>query len=131
LKKAPELTDKQVGNRVRMRRLMLKISQQELAKMLGITFQQVQKYESGSSSISAGRLLEVAHALDTPIMFFFEGPSPEPSLGGQSRACVDELLGTSHGWPLIKAFSTINNARLRASVIRLVEDIAQDQKRDL
>src|SRR5580704_14977680 len=71
--KHPHPTDKHVGNRVRMRRLMLGMSQEKLADQLGLTFQQVQKYEKGTNRISASRLQEISHVLEVPVPFFFEG----------------------------------------------------------
>jgi transcriptional regulator with XRE-family HTH domain len=72
-KKVPNPTDKHVGSRVRMRRMMLSMSQQKLADGLGLTFQQVQKYERGANRIGASRLQQISHLLQVPIAFFFEG----------------------------------------------------------
>lgn len=78
--KRTDLIDKHVGNRVRMRRLMLKMTQEKLGDELGLTFQQVQKYEKGTNRISASRLQYLSRILDVPVPFFFEGL---PSAGGQ------------------------------------------------
>jgi transcriptional regulator with XRE-family HTH domain len=75
------LIDQQVGSRVRMRRLMLKLSQTDLADGLGLTFQQVQKYEKGMNRIGAGRLQQIAHILQVPVTFFFETASPSSVYG--------------------------------------------------
>src|ERR1700724_516887 len=72
--KSPNLTDRHVGSRVRMRRKMLSMSQTELADMLGLTFQQVQKYENGTNRVSASRLLQISRSLRVRISFFFEDP---------------------------------------------------------
>ena len=78
-KKAPNPTDKHVGSRVRMRRMMLGMSQEKLGDALGLTFQQVQKYEKGTNRIGASRLQQIAHILQVPVSFFFEGaPSVQP-----------------------------------------------------
>jgi transcriptional regulator with XRE-family HTH domain len=80
VKKLLNPTDKHVGSRVRMRRLMLDVSQQRLGDALGLTFQQVQKYEKGTNRIGAGRLQQLAHILQVPIAFFFEGAPDVPGL---------------------------------------------------
>src|SRR5580700_7111498 len=81
-KKAPNPIDRHVGSRVRMRRLMLGMSQEKLGDGLGLTFQQVQKYEKGTNRISASRLQEMSYILQVPVPFFFEGA---PQTAGQSR----------------------------------------------
>src|SRR6185295_13878486 len=82
-KKAPNPTDKHVGSRVRMRRMMLSMSQEKLGDALGLTFQQVQKYEKGANRIGASRLQQIASILQVPVAFFFEGaphaPGQQPS----------------------------------------------------
>jgi len=80
-KKAPNPTDKHVGARVRMRRMMLSMSQEKLGDALGLTFQQVQKYEKGTNRISASRLQHIASILKVPVAFFFEG-APGPAVAG-------------------------------------------------
>src|SRR5436853_4963170 len=77
VKKAPNPIDKHVGSRVRMRRMMLGMSQEKLGDALGLTFQQVQKYEKGTNRIGASRLQQISLILQVPISFFFEGaPAP-------------------------------------------------------
>ena len=89
--KLPNWTDKHVGNRIRTRRLMLNMSQNKLARTIGVTFQQVQKYEKGSNRVGASRLLQIASALEVPIGFFFEGLPPP---NGASRKKDDEFFGS-------------------------------------
>jgi transcriptional regulator with XRE-family HTH domain len=126
--KDPNPIDKHVGSRVRMRRLMLDMSQEKLADGLGITFQQVQKYEKGTNRISASRLQQASHILDVPVSFFFE-QSPEPAGHGRghgaspSAAYVDGFLATSDGLALVKAFMQIDDLTLRRSIVRVVEGI--------
>ena len=79
-KKAPNPVDKHVGSRVRMRRMMLAMSQEKLGDALGLTFQQVQKYEKGTNRIGASRLQQISHILQVPVSFFFEG-APTVALG--------------------------------------------------
>jgi transcriptional regulator with XRE-family HTH domain len=126
--KHPHPTDKHVGSRVRMRRLMLDITQEKLADHLGITFQQVQKYEKGTNRISASRLQHVGQILDVPISFFFD---QAPELAGNARrradsvspAYIDGFLATSDGLALVKAFMQIDDPALRRSIVRVVEGI--------
>lgn len=131
MKKAPNPIDKHVGSRVRMRRMMLGMSQEKLGDALHLTFQQVQKYEKGTNRIGASRLQQIAHILQVPVAFFFEGA---PSLPGQtpgvaeapSPAYVADFLATSDGLALTKAFMRLKDARLRRRIVDLVEAIARD-----
>jgi transcriptional regulator with XRE-family HTH domain len=121
--------DKYVGKRVRMRRLMLGMSQGALADQLGLTFQQVQKYEKGTNRISASRLQHMCHILQVPVPFFFDGA---PHVAGQVgkgveaplAAYIPDFLATSDGLALVKAFMQIGDSELRRSIVRLVEDMA-------
>lgn len=128
-KKSPNPTDKHVGSRVRMRRMMLSMSQGKLGDSLGLTFQQVQKYEKGTNRIGASRLQHLAVILQVPVAFFFEGaPSASGAAGGTgvapSPTYVTEFLATSDGLALSKAFMSIKNAKLKRSIVDLVEKIA-------
>jgi transcriptional regulator with XRE-family HTH domain len=134
-KKAPNPTDKHVGARVRMRRMMLGMSQEKLGDALGLTFQQVQKYEKGANRIGASRLQQIAHIIQVPVSFFFEGA---PSLPGQttegmaeapSPAYVSDFLATSDGLALTKAFMRIKDAKLRRRIVDLVEQMVTDSER--
>ncbi len=131
-KKSPNSTDKHVGSRVRMRRMMLEMSQTELGNDIGLTFQQVQKYEKGTNRIGAGRLHEIARILQVPISFFFEGSPREPGApaGAHSEAdgpplpsYVTDFLATSDGLALTKAFMQIKDANLRRRIVSLVQEI--------
>ena len=129
--KIPNPTDKYVGSRVRMRRMMLGMSQEKLADALGLTFQQVQKYEKGTNRISASRLQAISQILDAPVHFFFEG-GPQIAKGAHgahglgenpSPAYVTDFLTTSDGLALVKAFVKIKDAAVRRSIVRMVEAI--------
>lgn len=131
-KKAPNPIDKHVGSRVRMRRMMLSMSQEKLGDALGLTFQQVQKYEKGTNRIGASRLQQIAHILQVPVSFFFEGaphlPGQTSGLGeAPSPAYVSDFLATSDGLSLTKAFMRIKNGKLRRRIVDLVEQIAGDE----
>ena len=128
-KKAPNPTDKHVGSRVRMRRMMLSMSQEKLGGALGLTFQQVQKYEKGTNRIGASRLQQISHILQVPVAFFFEGaPTSHPPVDGMSEApsptYVSDFLATSDGLALTKAFMEIKEPKLRRRIVDLVEEIA-------
>src|SRR6202008_1825641 len=133
-KKAPNPTDKHVGARVRMRRMMLGMSQEKLGDALGLTFQQVQKYEQGANRIGASRLQPIAHILQVPGSFFFDGAPP--AAGQQpdglseapSPAYVSDFLATSDGLALTKAFMRISDSKLRRRTVDLVEQIAVSDK---
>ena len=129
VRKAPNPIDKHVGSRVRMRRMMLGMSQTTLANGLGLTFQQVQKYEKGTNRMGASRLQHISHILQIPVPFFFEDA---PHVAGQpkgeapSPAYVSEFLATRDGLTLTKAFMRITEPALRQRIVHLVEEIAGD-----
>ena len=132
-KKAPNPTDKHVGARVRMRRMMLSMSQEKLGDALGLTFQQVQKYEKGANRIGASRLQQISQILQVPVSFFFDGAPnapghhPLPRMSeAPSPAYVSDFLATSDGLALTKAFMRIKNSKLRRRIVDLVEQIADD-----
>ena len=130
MSKAPNPVDKYVGSRVRMRRIMLGMSQEKLGEALGLTFQQIQKYEKGTNRIGASRLQQIAQILQVPVAFFFEGAPHAP--GGAptgmseapSPAYVSDFLATSDGLSLTKSFMRIKNSKLRRRIVDLVEQIA-------
>jgi transcriptional regulator with XRE-family HTH domain len=127
-RKAPDAIDRLVGSRVRMGRLMLGLSQSALADAIGVAFQQVQKYEKGTNRIGAGRLQQIAHFLQVPIPFFFEGAPgleklPEITVTTPSSD-VSEFLSTSDGLALTMAFMQIKDAKLRRCLVGLVQQVA-------
>lgn len=133
IKKAPNPTDKHVGSRVRMRRMMLSMSQEKLGDALGLTFQQVQKYEKGTNRIGASRLQQISNILQVPVSFFFEGApdgANEASGFGEapSPTFVSDFLATSDGLALTRAFQRIEDAKLRRKIVDLVEQIAGEDK---
>jgi transcriptional regulator with XRE-family HTH domain len=132
--KSPNPIDKHVGSRVRMRRMMLGMSQEKLGDALGVTFQQVQKNEKGINRIGASRLQQLSSILQVPVPFFFEGApnvpgQPKGTIEGSSPAYVSEFLATADGLALTKAFTRIGDAKLRRCIVHLVEEIAGDDAR--
>jgi transcriptional regulator with XRE-family HTH domain len=129
-KKAPNFIDKHVGSRVRMRRKMLAMSQGKLGAALGLTFQQVQKYENGTNRMGASRLQQMSDILQVPIEFFFEGAlnasEPHGSGSALSVAQTDDFVSDSNGLRLIGAFMRIDNAAVRRRIVMLVQEIAGD-----
>lgn len=132
-KKSPNPIDKHVGSRVRMRRMMVNMSQEKLGEKLGITFQQIQKYEKGTNRIGASRLQQIANVLGVPVGFFFEGaPVPDGSAKGFSEAAspayVSDFLATSDGLALTKAFMKVTDSKVRRRIVDLVEAMAAEQE---
>jgi transcriptional regulator with XRE-family HTH domain len=131
-KKVPNPIDKHVGSRVRMRRMMLSMSQEKLGDGLDLTFQQVQKYEKGTNRIGASRLQHISQILKVPVSFFFEGAPNMPGHTGMgeapSPAYVSDFLATSDGLSLTKSFIRIKNAKLRRRIVELVEQMAEGQR---
>ena len=130
--KAPNPVDKYVGSRVRMRRIMLGMSQEKLGEALGLTFQQVQKYEKGTNRVGASRIQQISEILQVPVSFLFEGgPSGTGSFSeGTSPAYVSDFLATTEGLALTRAFTRITDAKLRRSIVELVEQIATRETPD-
>jgi transcriptional regulator with XRE-family HTH domain len=135
-KKAPNSIDKHVGGRVRMRRIMLGMSQVQLGEALGLTFQQVQKYESGTNRVGASRIQQIAQILQVPISFLFEGsPTAVPQAEGVSEApsldYISDFVATSQVLALIRAFTRITDAKVRRSIVDLVKHIASREALNL
>ena len=134
VKKVPNPIDRHVGSRVRMRRMMLGMSQEKLGNALKLTFQQVQKYEKGTNRIGASRLSQIADALKVSVSFFYEGaPGSTARADGMSEAVsppyISDFLATSDGLALVKAFQQIGDGKVRRRIVDLVEAIA-DKKPD-
>lgn len=121
--------DIHVGNRVRGRRKALGVSQGTLAEALGLTFQQVQKYERGSNRVSASKLYRIAGVLQVPVAYFFEGledpegPSPADGADRQIGGLVETLMATDGGAELAEAFTKIPPGPMRRRLVALVHTI--------
>ena len=129
--KSPNPTDVHVGNRIRMRRQTLQMSQEKLADGLGLTFQQVQKYEKGVNRVGASRLQAIAAILEVPVSFFFEGAPQAPrkkTAEAPSTDFVTDFLASADGHALVKAFVRIKEPALRRSIVRVVEAIDDSRR---
>ena len=117
--------DAEVGRRVRSRRLESRLSQTELADKIGVTFQQVQKYEKGVNRIGAGRLQRISEALEVPITFFFDA-SPHAAANDSSTSpdSVFNLMQTSGSVRIVKAFHKIKSRKAREVLVGMVEEMA-------
>jgi len=135
-KKVPNPIDRHVGSRVRMRRVILGMSQEKLGEAVGLTFQQIQKYEKGANRIGASRLQQISRTLDVPPAFFFEGAPSFEAAGGAvnplafaeepNTSYVADFLSTSEGLHLNMAFARIHDPKIRKRIVDLVLALAGD-----
>ncbi len=130
-KKSPNPIDIHVGSRVRLRRMMLGMSQEKLGEALGITFQQIQKYEKGTNRVGASRLQHIATVLKVPVSFFFEDApgTPDEAAGlaeSPSHSYVVDFLSSTEGLSLNKSFVRIKDARVRRRIVDLVQTLATE-----
>lgn len=131
-KKKPNPTDMHVGSRIRLRRNMLGMSQEKLGENLGITFQQIQKYEKGTNRVGASRLQAIANILGVPVAFFFEDlPGQQPIAGGgfaedSATAFALEFCTSAEGLQLNRAFVKITDLKVRRRIIDLVKSLAAE-----
>jgi transcriptional regulator with XRE-family HTH domain len=133
-KKQASPVDAQVGNRVRLRRMLIGMSQEKLGELLGLTFQQVQKYEKGMNRIGAGRLFHMAQILGVNIDYFYEGVSEQlPAAKGFAedggRTPVVEFVSSGEGLQLSLAFMRIKDAKVRKRVLDLVKSLADSDEK--
>jgi transcriptional regulator with XRE-family HTH domain len=138
VKKAPDPIDRHVGSRVRMRRILLGMSQEKLGEALDLTFQQVQKYEKGTNRIGASRLKQISQILNVSPGFFFEGvPALEGAAASdqvqaefaeedEGSTYIVDFLSTTEGVRLNKAFARIHNPKVRKRIIDLVTSLADE-----
>ena len=123
--RSPNKTDVYIGKRIKMQRLARGLSQTDVASRLGITFQQIQKYERGVNRVGAGRLQEIANLFSvTPAFFFEDGPRLKP---GQSEEAsgTTELLANKYNLALAQAYNRIRSRTVRRNVLELVEGLAE------
>jgi transcriptional regulator with XRE-family HTH domain len=134
-KKIPNPIDVHVGSRVRLRRMLIGMSQEKLGELLGLTFQQVQKYEKGTNRIGASRLYQIAQFLNVPVQFFFEDISEAlANVDGSSQnfseadsaPFVMEFVSSAEGLDLNRSYARISDTRVRKRVLELVRCLAQE-----
>ncbi len=130
--KNPNPIDVHVGNRVRMRRMLIGMSQERLGKELGLTFQQIQKYEKGTNRISASKLYRIAQILGVPVQYFFEdlpasvaNESVEGMAEARDQNMIMDFLGSAEGLQLNRHFAAIKDAEVRRAVVDLVRSLAK------
>jgi transcriptional regulator with XRE-family HTH domain len=129
-RKASNPIDVHVGSRVRLRRVLLGMSQEKLGEKLGITFQQVQKYEKGTNRIGASRLFRIAQVLNVPVAYFYEemtDGSEAPAAGfaeSKPGSYVVDFISSTEGLQLNKGFMKIRDPRVRRKVVELVRALA-------
>jgi len=134
----PNPIDVHVGGRVRFRRMLLGMSQEKLGERLGLTFQQIQKYEKGINRIGASRLFDLAQVLGVPVQFFYEEvPAAEPPplvaegfAEKPAEGSIVEFLRSRDGLELNKAFVRISDAKARRAIVDLVRSLANDDTND-
>ncbi len=134
VEKAPNPVDVHVGVRVRLRRLMMQMSQDRLGDKLGVTFQQVQKYERGANRVSASRLWGMAEILEVPIQYFFEGLKEKDEAYGfaedDETPMVYDFINSTDGVQLASAYSRISDPKIRRQILQLVRSLGTDAKED-
>lgn len=126
----PNPIDRHVGLRIRMRRKELSVSQERLAEAVGLTFQQIQKYERAANRVSASKLWELARALNTSIAYFYEG-LPEMELAGAPRQGIQDFLLTPEGLELAASFPRIHHPRLRRKLVELIRTLGEQAGQDV
>jgi transcriptional regulator with XRE-family HTH domain len=135
VKKVPNPIDKHVGSRVRMRRVLLGMSQEKLGEALSLTFQQVQKYEKGTNRIGASRLQQISKTLNVPPAYFFDGAPAfddgaditHSAAAESGSAYVVDFLSTTEGLHLNRAFARIQDSKVRKRIVDLVATLAGDE----
>ncbi len=137
MKKIPNPVDRHVGSRVRMRRVLLGMSQEKLGEALSLTFQQVQKYEKGTNRIGASRLSQISKILGVQVAFFFEGAPADSSFDdtsslmagfaeGEQASYISDIMSTPDGLQLARAFSRIRDPKRRRMVITMANTLADE-----
>ena len=127
-KRDPNFVDRHVGNRVRMRRLLVGMSQEKLGELLGITFQQVQKYEKGSNRVSASRLYQIARVLGVPVQFFYDELKEHDNASGYAESegadAIAGALQSPDGVQIARIFSETTDPDKRKLILNAVKLLA-------
>jgi transcriptional regulator with XRE-family HTH domain len=126
--KTPNPVDVHVGNCIRMRRIMLGMNQETLGKAVGLTFQQIQKYEKGTNRIGASRLQQICDVLEIPVSFAFDGSPGSSRFESSLPQYFTDFMRSEQGARLVKAFSTITDRDMRRSIVRMVRSLAESMQ---
>ncbi|MEM8986073.1 MAG: helix-turn-helix transcriptional regulator [Pseudomonadota bacterium] len=133
VKKSPNPIDIHVGSRVRLRRMLVGLSQDKLGEALGLTFQQIQKYEKGVNRIGASRLFQISKILTVPVSFFFDDmPGEETGLsgfaeGGEADPAFMDFINSSEGVQLCRHYSQITDPKVRKRIFELIRSLAEEE----
>lgn len=127
-KRKPNFADTQIGESIRAHRLIMGMSQSELARQLGVSFQQVQKYEKGTNRIGAGRLPQIAEIFDVPISTLFKGYADTSPGKGKGRAAPVKLITDASVLKMLTAYADIRDRAVRGCLSELVELIARSAR---
>jgi len=125
VKSQPHAVDVQVGKKIRNQRMISGISQSELGDRIGVTFQQIQKYEKGSNRVSASRLVEIAGAMNIDVRSFFD--EMEGQAANNNESVKEEFVVSRQGLLLNSAFLSIKNEAIRTKILKLVQEIASTE----
>lgn len=128
MKEEPHAVDVHVGKTIRIQRLLRKVSQTELGDRVGVTFQQIQKYEKGSNRVSASMLVEIAGALSVDVRTFFDDLTAAAANANDNPAPSEEFIISREGVQLNAAFFSIKNEQLRKKILKLVQAIASTEQ---
>lgn len=131
MKEEPHSVDVHVGKTIRIQRLLRKVSQTELGDRVGVTFQQIQKYEKGSNRVSASMLVEIAGALSVDVRTFFDDLTAPAANANDNPAPSEEFVISREGVQLNAAFFSIKNEQLRKKILKLVQAIASTEQTDI
>ncbi len=127
--RSPDPRDREVGQRIRAQRLICKMSQEELGDRVGITFQQIQKYEKGTNRVAAGRLIRIAEILAVPVSFFLEGPDHNAARSNDQINSALSFLKTAGAVRLLRAYNQIGASEIRQALVELAEQVASREER--
>ena len=136
-KKQPSSIDAHVGSRVRLRRMLIGMSQEKLGELLGLTFQQVQKYEKGANRIGASRLFDIAQILGVPVQYFFEelaatkdihGSNGSHFSEGDREPFVMDFVSSAEGLQLIRSYTRVTDVRVRKRILELVKSLGGEEE---
>ncbi len=126
--RSPDPRDREVGQRIRAQRLICKMSQEELGDRVGITFQQIQKYEKGTNRVAAGRLIRIAEILEVPVNFLMEGDKSTSGSAEQVNSALS-FLKTAGAVRLLRAYNQIGASEIRQALVDLAEQVANREEK--